>query len=151
MFTCLQRQISKKIFKFKPKMEACPVNAGHYMAYKHLVSFATDWAAIFGCDWFRIMPDIDSKLLRAAMKSLCCLIPQIGYRLRVLDLQLCTRLFSEHAVLFVIMFTQRPMNDWKIEQSNRHCFGCQQLLANSIENFTLRKKMTRCCQISTTH
>ena len=42
---CLQRQIAKKIFK--SKIEARPVNAGHYMAFKHRISFATDLAANF--------------------------------------------------------------------------------------------------------
>ena len=30
-------------------MKACPVNAGRYMAFKHLFSFATVLAANFGC------------------------------------------------------------------------------------------------------
>ena len=43
---CLLRQIAKKIFK--SKIEARPVNAGHYVAFKDLISFATDLAANFG-------------------------------------------------------------------------------------------------------
>ena len=57
-------KIAQKIFK--SKIEACPVNAGHYMALKHSISFATNLAANFGCYRFRITPDIVSKLLRAA-------------------------------------------------------------------------------------
>ena len=30
--------------------KACPVNAGHYMAFKHHISFATGLAANFGCN-----------------------------------------------------------------------------------------------------
>ena len=54
-------------------MEACPDNAGHYsdMAFKHHISFATNLAANFGCIRLRIMPDIISKLLRAAILSRC--------------------------------------------------------------------------------
>ena len=52
---------------FKLKIEARPVNAGHLMAFKHHISFATDLAANFGCDQSRITPDIVSKLLRAAI------------------------------------------------------------------------------------
>ena len=52
---------------FKSKLEARPVNAGHYMAFKHRISFAIDFAANFGCYRFRITPDIVSKLLRAAI------------------------------------------------------------------------------------
>ena len=50
------------------------------------------------------------------------------------DLLLCTGFDSEHAVLFLChIFTQRPMNDRKIERSDGRCFGRQQLLADSIE------------------
>ena len=58
-------RLLKKIFK--SKIEARPVNAGHYMAFKHCISFATYLAANFGCNRFRITPDIVSKLLRAAI------------------------------------------------------------------------------------
>ena len=41
------------------------------MAFKHSISFATDLAANFGCNRFRITPDIVSKLLRPAIWSSC--------------------------------------------------------------------------------
>ena len=41
------------------------------MAFKDSISFATDLAAIFGCNQFRIMPDTASKLLRTAVWSSC--------------------------------------------------------------------------------
>ena len=63
---CLQRQIAPKIFKSKIKSR--PVNTGHYMAF---ISFATDLTANFGCNRFRIIPDVISKLLRAAIWSRC--------------------------------------------------------------------------------
>ena len=63
---CLQSQIAQKKI-FISKIEACPVNAGNCMAFKHLISFATYLAANFGCNRLTIMPDIISKLLRAAM------------------------------------------------------------------------------------
>ena len=69
---CLQRQIDKKIFKLKIK--ACPVNTDHCMAFKHSIWFETYLAANFGCNWFRITPDIISKLLRAAIRSLCAVL-----------------------------------------------------------------------------
>ena len=62
---CLPSQVAQKIFK--SKIKARPVNAGHYMAFKHRISFATDLTANFGCNRFRITPDIVSKLLRAAI------------------------------------------------------------------------------------
>ena len=50
------------------------------------------------------------------------------------DLPLCTGFDLEHAVLFLChIFTQRPMNDRKIERSDGRCLGWQQLLAYSIE------------------
>ena len=36
--------------KFKLKIEDYPVKAGHYMAFKHHISFATDSAVNFGCN-----------------------------------------------------------------------------------------------------
>ena len=69
---CLQKQVAKKILK--SKIEAHPFNAGHYTAFKHCISFATNLAANFGCYWFRITPDVVSKLLCAANWS-CCAVP----------------------------------------------------------------------------
>ena len=41
-----------------------------------------------------------------------------------LDLLLCTGFNLEHAVLFLChLFTQRPINNQKIEQSDGRCFG----------------------------
>ena len=37
-------------------------------------------------------------------------------------------------------FTRRPRINWKIELSNGHCFGQQQLPANSVEKFIWHKK-----------
>ena len=51
------------------KIEACPVNAGHYIAFKHHISFATYLAANFGCNQFRIMPDIVSCLQKVHMSN----------------------------------------------------------------------------------
>ena len=62
---CLQMQIAQKIFNLK--IEPRPVNAGHYMAFKHCIPFATDLAANFGCNRSRFTPDIVSKLLRSSI------------------------------------------------------------------------------------
>ena len=59
------RKIAQKIFK--SKIEACPDNAGHYMAFKHRISFAADLAASFGCYRFGNTPDIVPKLLHTAI------------------------------------------------------------------------------------
>ena len=56
---------------FNSKIEARSVNAGHYIAFKHGISFATDLAANFGCNRFKIAQDIVSKLLRSAIWSCC--------------------------------------------------------------------------------
>ena len=62
-------QIAQEIFR--SRIEARHVNAGHYMPFKHHISFATDLAANFGFNWFRIMPDIISTLLSATIWSWC--------------------------------------------------------------------------------
>ena len=178
------------------------------VTFKYHISSATDLDTNFGCNWFRIIPDIVSKHLHIALWSSCALrfkyekpcfldrlhficdsmgcklwlwliqnhsrhcskllalpfevallfdlnlsrcpfLKQVIYQ----DLLLCTGFNKEHAVLFLChMFTQRPMNDGKIEWSNGGCFGWQQLLANSIKIFISHEnKMTCCCQISTKH
>ena len=38
------------------------------------ISFATNWAANFGCNWFRIMPDIVSKHLHTPIRSCCAVL-----------------------------------------------------------------------------
>ena len=181
----LPSQIAQKILKLQ--IEARSVNAGHLMAFKYRISFATDLAANVGWNRFRIMPDIVSKLLRAAIWSRCAVrfeseqttFPWTGHisfttdlaanfgcdRFRImpdivsnllraaswrrcavqfeseqtpflgqvvdLDLMLCTGFSSEHAVLFLChIFTQRPMNDRKIERSNGHGF-CRQIVGNN--------------------
>ena len=137
----LQRKIAQKIFK--SKIEACLVNAGHYMAFKHRISFATDLVAIqpanFDCDRFRIMLDIALKLLRAAIWSRCALLfeseqtpfPRAGRRFRSAALHRI-RFGTCGFVPMSYLYTQRPMNsqnDRKIEWSDERGFGWQQLLA----------------------
>ena len=97
---------------------------------------------------------IDSKSCQTSFPSICAPPSEVAVlfysnlsRLPFLrevinlDLLLCTGLKSEYAVLFLChMFTQRPMNDCKIEWSDGRCFGWQQRLANSIENFISHEK-----------
>ena len=83
---------------------AHPVNAGLYMAFKHCISFETCLAVNFGFDRFRIVPDIVSKLLRAAICSRFAVLSNPSRRpfLRQvvnLYLLLCTGFDSEHVVL----------------------------------------------------
>ena len=60
-----------------------------------------------------------------------------------LDLLICTGLNPEHVFLFLChIFTQRPMNNRKIERSSGVCFGWQKLLANSPKfSFHMKKKI----------
>ena len=106
------------------------------MAFKHSFSFAADLAANFGCHQFRIKPEIISKLLHIAIWSghLRWLLdfnlsghPFLEQNQQVVDLDmLCTGFNFEHADLFLCPnCIQRPMNDWKIEQSNKCGFGRQ--------------------------
>ena len=118
-----------------------------YMAFKHSISFATDLAPNFGCNQFRITPDIVSKLLCASIWSCCVVLleseqrPFLGQVVDT-DLLLCTGFDLEHAVLFLChIFAQRRMNDRKIEQSYGSCLGRQQLLADSMEiSFHMKNK-----------
>ena len=59
-----------------------------------------------------------------------------------LDLLLCTWFNLEHVILFLChIFTQRPMNDHKVERSDSRCFGRQKRLAYSMEiSFPLKTK-----------
>ena len=63
------KQIAQKIFN--SKIEARPVSAGLYTAFKRSISFATDLAANFGCNQFRTMPEIVSTFLRTTICSRC--------------------------------------------------------------------------------
>ena len=116
------------------------------MAFKHRVSFATDLAANLGWNRFRIMPDIVSKILRAAIWSRCAVrfeseqtpFPRAGRRLRSAALHRIR--FGTCGFVPMSYFTQRPMTDRKIERSYGRGFGWQQLLANSIEIFISHEK-----------
>ena len=104
--------------------------AGDYMAFKRNISYATDLAANFGCHRFRIMPDIVSKLLLAAIWSCCA----VAVRFESEQTPFCTGFNSKHAVLFLCHIST------------------QQLLANSIEIFiSHEKKMTQCSPNFTKH
>ena len=129
---CLQRQIAQKNSNLLVLSTLVT-----YMAFKHSISFATNLAANFGCHGFRIIPDIISKLFCSTMWSQCVAsvwfeseqtpFPRTGHWLRSAA---CTEFDLEHAVLFLChMFTQQPMNDRKIMQSDGCGFGLQQLLA----------------------
>ena len=116
-------RLLKKIFE--SKIEARPVNAG-YMAFKHRFSLRPIWLQSFGCDRFRIIPDMVSKFLHAAISSRCAQafwfqsaqtpISRTGRRFRSAALhrtRLGTCGFGP-----ITYFTQRPMNDRKIGRSD---------------------------------
>ena len=140
---CLQKRITKKIFKSKIKLiEARPVNAGHYMAFNFCISFAIDLAANFGCERFRITPDLVSKLfarrrrapqIDVHLQSLCgaailsrCAVrfeseqtpfPRTGRRLRSAALHRIR--FGTCELFQCHIFTQRPMTDrWALVGNN---------------------------------
>ena len=62
-----KEKLLRKSSNQKSKLNLSTLVSGHYMAFKHSISFATYLAANFGCNRFRIIPDIVSKLLRAAI------------------------------------------------------------------------------------
>ena len=57
----------KKSSNRKSKLVCLVLVSGHYMSFKHHISFATNLAANFGCYRLRIIPDIVSKHLRATI------------------------------------------------------------------------------------
>ena len=104
--------------------------------------------------WLQVLVAIDSETRLTSFPSFCTPPSEVaalfdlnlsrGPFLRQVvdsDLLLCTRLDSEHAFLFLChIFSQRQMNDRKIERSYGRGFGRQQLLANSIEIFISHEK-----------
>ena len=104
--------------------------------------------------WLQTLVAIDSESRLTSFPSFCAPPSEVAvlfilnlsrrpflWQIVDSDLLLCTGLRLEHAVLFLChIFTQRLMTDKKIERSNGCCFGRQQLLANSIENFTFHVK-----------
>ena len=122
---CLQRKIAQKIFK--SKIEARPVNAGHYMAFKHRISFATDLIAKLSV---QTLVAINLESCQTSFPSFCALPSEVAVLSvlfysnlnkalsldsgQVIDLYLllCTGSNPEQAVLFLChIFTQRPLND----------------------------------------
>ena len=116
--------------------------------------------------WLQTLVAIDSESRLTSFPSFCAPLSEVAAlfdsnlsrrpflrQVVDLDLLLCTGFDLEHAVLFLChIFTQRPMNDCKIERSRRRCFGQQQLLADSIEIFIKHeKKVARRGPISTKH
>ena len=115
--TILGSKFLKKSLNRKPKL----------VAFKYRIAFATILAADFNCDQFRIMSDIISKNLRAAIAAISCQVvlfhPNLSRRPFLgqvvdWDLLLCTRFSLEHADLFLSY--SEPMNDRKIDGRNEH-------------------------------
>ena len=97
--------------------------------------------------WLQTLVAIDSESCLTSFPSFCAPPSEVAVLFHLnlsrlpflrqvvdLDLPLCTGFDLEHAVLFLChIFTQRSMNDRKIERSDGRCLGWQQLLAYSIE------------------
>ena len=151
------RQVAQKIFK--SKIEASPVNASHYSST--LLSKITFYLRPI---WLQTSVAIDSKSCQTWLCPSFCMPPSeisvlfdqdlsrrpfLGQVVN-LDLMLCTGFNLEHAILF--LFTQRPMNDWKIEQSTGTA-----LVGNSFWpipskiSFCLKKEVSCCSQTFTKH
>ena len=97
------------------KIKAHLAKAGHYMAFKFCFSFATYLTINFGCNLFRITPDIVSKLcvwpseVAVLFDSNLSKRPFLGQGVHS-DLLLCTGLNAEHVILFLChIFTHRLM------------------------------------------
>ena len=63
---CLQRQMAQNILK--SKIKACPVNAGHYMAFNiHLQLIWLQTLVAIESESCQSLPNVVSQLLRAAI------------------------------------------------------------------------------------
>ena len=91
--------------------------------------------------WLQTLVSIDSESRQTSFQSFCAPPSEVAVlfdsnlsrrpflrQVVDLDLLLCAGFDSEHEVLFLChIFTQRPINDRKIEQSYGRCFGRQQI------------------------
>ena len=106
--------------------------------------------------WLQTLVAIDSGSYQRLFPSFC--VPQnevavlflwklssgpfLGHVVN-LDLLLCTRLYLEHADLFLCVdFAQRPMNVWENKLSTESNFGLLQVIAKSIYIPFLIKKLS---------
>ena len=114
-----------------------------------LSTLVTTWLSNIAFDlrqiWLQTLVAIDSESCQTSFPSFCAPPSEVAVlfdsnlsrrpflgQVVDLDLLLCTGFDSEPAVLFLChIFTQRPMNDRKIERSDGRCFGRQQLPADS--------------------
>ena len=146
----LQRQIAQKFFKSKIKA----------VVHTSLANIAFHLRPI----WLQTLVTINSESRLTSFPSFCVPPSEVAV-LFDLNLSRCRRplLGQVPAALhriglgtccFVPMsyFSQIPMNDREIQQSNGRCLGRQQLLANSINIlFHMKKKVTCCCLKFTKH
>ena len=93
-----------------PKLKLVLFNAGHCMAFKHYISFPADLAANFGCNQFRITPDIISKLFGAQPSEVAVNLSRRPFLGQVIDLDLllCTGFNSEYAMSYFYSETIAP-------------------------------------------
>ena len=149
--TILGSKFLKKSLNRKPKL----------VAFKYRIAFATILAADFNCDQFRIMSDIISKNLRAAIAAISCQVvlfhPNLSRRPFLgqvvdWDLLLCTRFNLEHADWF--LFPSPTQSQW-MRGRLREAMSTAWLVTSSWDfhwkfHFTL-KKFRRHCQKFTNH
>ena len=119
------------------KIKARTVNAG--------ITWLSNIASHLRLIWLQTLVAIDSEACLTSFPSFCAPPSEVALLFHLnlsrlpflrqvvdLDLPLCTGFDLEHAVLFLChIFTQRPMNDRKIERSDGRGFGRQQLPADS--------------------
>ena len=143
---CLQRQIAQKIVKLK--FEACPLH-GFQTSNGICYQFGCKlWLlSIHNYNWQPFFPSFWAPPYEVAVlfnSNLSWIPSQVGN----LNLLLCTGFNLEYAALLLCcIFTQRPMNDWKIEWHDGCCLFLQQLLVISHE----KKRVIWYSIISTKH
>ena len=121
--------------RLPPKIEACQVNPGHYMAFKHSILFATHLAAnlvvIYTESFQTLFPSFSTPSSEVAVlwDSNLNRLPFLRQVIK-LDLLHGTgfipiqfRTFGFAPVLVLLRDQGNWMNDQTIEQSDEHCFG----------------------------
>ena len=132
------------------------------------ISFATNWAANFGCNWFRIIPDLIwliSKLLCAGCAAQPCEVSVLFYSNLskwpfLGQIICCFQCFAQESIRNMwfcsyVIFLLRDQWQWMIKrlsQAMGAVLVCNKFLPiPSKISFHMKQKVTRRCPISPKH
>ena len=99
------------------------------LLFNFQVSFATSLAADFGCNQFRTVPESFLIFCAFASEVTCC-----SFSILIGSLSWTEFNFESVHLFPCLIFTQRLMNDGKIEQRYKCCFGLWQFHVRNLSN-----------------